>query len=99
VFNLYADKAPGLYGSDPVNLETSVSYYIIFSDSFEVYINETVTITIASGTSSGVSLPYAAFDQSNIIIGASKNPGQTSPSLSSFGTQIYSDGGINDLCN
>ena len=95
VWNLYADFAPGLYGSNPAPVGTTVSYKLLF-DTLGGENDVPIEITISSGNSSGSNF-YSTFEgdsASNVV----KNPGFSSPSPASFGTQVYLDGGIDDLC-
>jgi hypothetical protein len=100
VWNIYADKAPALYGADPVNVETSVTYNIIFTDTpvddVYLYFDEVVPITITAGNSSASTSNFTF--EGDVVTSVSKNPEATSPSPGSYGTQTYLDGGIDNTC-
>ena len=92
-FSGFSDISSGQYGGNPVNVETNVVVTVVFS-SAGGELNREVPITITTGTNSATgsfdSVEGDYIESTNLATILSISP-------SSFGSQIYSNGGIQNI--
>jgi hypothetical protein len=88
VFSAYSDLNQFQYGGNPVDVATSVVVTVNYTDGLG---ETTILLTIPSGANS-VTDSTNAFDISNFIEADSVSIFSISPS--SFGSQVYKDGGV-----